>query len=377
MINSLLPIDGAISIYRDCSIAIGNENPSQAVVLDVAKGVLTNAKKMCDAILKGRLTQLDPIVGENACQIRALFAICASLEPELKKELSILSDYLQKKLMIVNVHQNKTQLATKGTLLEQLEALQLSISVSETVDYLCRSHFLTIGKSFCMNRNGNECSKIIYQDIKNRLSTKMESDLLEKMVKIAQEKIACDSIKFLQSEAVKLDIKTYLDDGAIRVIDHMEKQLHSSCALFNLKAVLLRVKEMNVPILVKEYKDRKELKKSTPVGIYFCSDQRVEKGLDKEQQILVVECFFPEGYEKETLAKSILENGLDTLILANAACTPQYSADDDISCLELEAQEEILKYRSLGKELGCDTASPVIFKVAHVHAATVKEEKVV
>lgn len=96
MINSLLPMSGDVSIYRDCLEAIENKNLSEVEVLAVAKCVLTNAKLTCDAMLNGKLTCLDPIVGENACQIRALAAITSHLDFALMGQLDVLRGTIKK-----------------------------------------------------------------------------------------------------------------------------------------------------------------------------------------------------------------------------------------------------------------------------------------
>lgn len=377
MINSLLPINGTISIYRDCTIAIGDEKLSEAEVLAVAKCYLSNAKLTCDAILKGRLTSLDPIVGENACQIRALAAISAHVDADLKKELIVLCERLNQ-LVISTVKlidtlgtlKTRPSFNADGGLLEQLDSLGLSLSVSEKIDYLLRSHLLTVGKYFYMNSKGQERSGIDCQKMKDKLKTKLGRDLLEKMVGIAQEKIALDSVRFLQMQAAGTTLETRVANGAIRVIKPNNLELHSSCALYNLKVVMLRASEMQIPILIKEHGVK------NPMGIYFRANEPLVEELKKDQAILVIECFFPENSSKEAIVEGILQHGLLELVLANVACTPQYSADDEISHLEQESQEEILKYRALGKDLGCQTASPAVFSIAHVHAATVNEEKI-
>jgi hypothetical protein len=366
MINSLLPISGTVSIYRDCCIAIGDKNLSEIKVLDVAKCILTNAKLTCDAMRKGNLTYLDPIVGENACQIRALAAITSHLDLTLMGKLDILVGTIQNMLLLLNKKKNKAQNGLKGSLLEQLDNLGLSLCVSEKIDYLFRSHFLTIGKYFYINRNEKERCGIDFQNMKNRLNTCIDRGLLEKIVGIAQEKISQDSILYLQNQAETTSIKAQVSDGVIRVIPHDNLQLHSSCAFYNLKVVMLRARAMRIPILLKEHGVK------NPLGMYFNSGD-----LSADQPIIVIECFLPKDCKKEALKEVILHYELMDLVLANVACTDLYSADDDISGLDQEDQYEILNYRALGKKLGCQTASPTVFSIAHIHAATVKEEKVV
>lgn len=269
-------------------------------------------------------------------------------------------------LLLLNNKKNKIQVGLKGRFLAQLENLELSLCVPEKIDYLFRSHFLTVGKYYYMNRDGKERCGIECHKMKVQLKTCIKDDLLKKIVGIAQERISQDSILYLQMEAMDTAFIAQVSGEAIRVITHSNLQLRSSCAFYNLKVIMLRAIEMEIPILVKEHGVK------NPMGMYFCA-----KVLSNEQSILVIECFFPKDCKKEVVIEDISQHGLINLVLANVACTPQYSADDDISLIDPDAQDEILKYRTLGKEIGCQTSSPAIFSIAHIHAATVKEEKVV
>lgn len=361
MINSLLPIDGTISIYRDCTLAIRDKNPPREVVVAVAKCILTNAKLTCEAFLEGKLSNLDPIVGENACQIRALVAITFYMEEDLKEHLRALKDKVEKLLEKLKLQVNPLN----GNLDIQLENLGLTLNVTDKVDYMLRSHLLTIGKYFDMEPNGREKSGIDCSKINEKLQTEVSKKVLQSIIKIAQMKISEDSVRFIQMEADKLTDKFIVSQLTGKMFNPVKgKTLHASSAFYNLKTVLLRAEEMKVPVLVKEFKS------DNPRSIYFCTSNNE---LEDNQPILVVECFLSESCTEQVIASQ----GLRKLILANVACTPDYSKDESIILLEEHARNEILEHKSFGESLGCHTSSPTVFKVVHIHAATVKEEKVI
>lgn len=379
MISNSVP--GKISIYADC-VEILNRSPrlDSPDPLDVAKCLLTNTKMTCEAILKGRLTQLDPIVGENACQIRALAALTGYMDPELQKEAAALKVQVQKclkKLNHLNNLQGGSSQLSKGSLEQHFSQLDMCVSVSERMDYLLRSHLLTIGKYFTMNRNGEEKSGIDCQNIKQRLKTSLSVDFLAPLVHDAREKMSRQSILFIQAEAQKLGGVKPLEDRCIRVIHPRFYTLHSSCALYNLKTVMQRVCAMQLPILLREHGA------NHPLGFCFQSPAPGaapvlirKESLKPEQAVLVIEGYFPESMDPKAIEEALQRHGILDLALANVALTPQYSEDDNLSVLDEEAKEEIARYKELGIALGCQSSAPKVFSIAHIHAATAREEMV-
>lgn len=364
--------------------------------LDIAKLFLTNGKQACIALQKGSLTKLDPIVGENACQIRASAAIEAYINPTFQEEVKSAQQGIEKLLLALQKYQNKPPvLGSELSFIEILERLNLSFTVSEKMSYLFRSHLLTVGKIFEITREGNETSCIDCQVLLMRLSKQLDRRLVEEIVHIAREKIAKQSILFIQSESHLLAqeqaehclVKEQLKEKCIQQIRTALQSkapftFDSSCVFYNFKTILLRACIQNIPLLIKEYRTDKQ----TPFGLYYHSpgsqltpvlmDETQQKQMNPKQAVFVIECFFNKEKTKEEIASLIHEQGLLEVALANAAVLPQFSAHDNVSLLDQEAIEEIHAYRKLGQTLNCQHSSPAIFSIAHTHAATVQEEKV-
>ena len=389
---------GKISAFADC-IDVSNKHADYKPddPFGVAKIVLTNLKMTCQAILNGQLTALDPIVGENTCQVRALAAITGYLNEELKAEAAALKPIVEERLLKLNDDLNAYRKQYRQfdynplarlSLTTQLAQLGISIEITERMDYLARSHLLTIGKYFSMNLHGRELSGISCETMKGRLkASTMNLQFLEALVHHSREKMSRQTIVFLQDEAKKLRrapggdlavLKRQLEDRCIRVIKPGSFTFLTSCAFYNLKTVLGRVCEMGVPILLKEH----GVKLRKPMGFYFRSQNAgdpptlLPDNPAQGQPILVIEGFFAAKESKEMLMKFLQKSNLVELILANVALTKQYSADDNTSVLDSEAREEIARFQELGKALGCQTSQPQVFSIAHIHAATAGEEKV-
>lgn len=432
-----------MSVYQDYLSSLNGESkvvrpkdkdkldlvPTLEKTLAISKALLKNAKMACNVLLNGRISELDPIVGENACQIRMMEAEKALSDDTLLKEAqSNVKKIAEQEKMIVKVmnalqkvdimphNKASTLLArlnlnvpisekmndiTMSNLLfdDLMNELGLSLDVSEKMLFILRSHLLTAGKYFYMNRNGDERSGIDASNLSHKLSSKIERETLEDIIHCAKEQISKQSVIRIQQES------SLLSEQLTPHARHMEKQLQgkcirqvkvtsmgdeplvcdSSCAFYNLKAIMARAREKQLPILIKQYRE-KGLDSKDAVDLLYQSEKPgsapkllsgQQKGsLDAKQPIYVIECYFPKNIKEEELVLLIEKAGLIEVILANVSLVPQYSADDDISVLDDEAQMEIDTYRQLGKKLGCQTSHPSVFSIAHTHAATMQEELV-
>lgn len=377
-----------LSLYGDCVEVLNNPKILRPSPYDVAKCFLSNARMTCQALLQGRLSKLDPIVGENACQVRALLVLIAYLMPDVRQELTALDKRIEVLLKNLNEMINAQRRSyhqfykEDAQLEEQMAQLKLCVTVSERVDYLLRCHLLTIGKHFSIDRDGTEWCGITAQTIRDRLKTQLSYEVLEPIINCARQKMSHQTVRYLQEEALKLTssghelVLRQLEGERIRTVIARPFTFRSSCAFFNIQAVVMRVCELGVPILIKEHV------KNNPMGFYFRSIQAgqfpsIANPLsDPHERLLVIEGFFPEGRTPEDLSRELQQQGVVNVILANAALVPQFSADDNIELLEQEAKDEISSYRVLGKDLGYQTATPRVFSIAHIHAATHKEEKI-
>lgn len=330
-VDNLLSVNGLISIYRD--VEAGNKKPTN--LADLRECALLNAEMALKAILNGDLAKIDPIVGENGCQIRALNVILAYLNPNIIAEVTELLPKVQAR-----------------------PAPEL-ILVSSRVDYLIRAHLLTIGKYFSMGLDGHEESGLKLEIFKKNLKVNITKNFFYRLIRLAQSRLSEDSVVFIQSINPMTQLK------CVREITLGGKKLQSTCAFYNLIAVMLQICDLQLPILVKEHNGSREM--------YFKSEMPgsnpvlYKEILRPKQAILVIEVFFAQS---ENLAKSIEYYGLVDVVVANGAMVPQYTIDDDVSTLDAESQKQIAFFQQYGPDLSKRT-----FKIAHIHAATVQEEK--
>ena len=213
----------SISIYADGNLATLSGDSK----IHTAKFFLTIAAKASKALIRGDLTSFDPIVRENTCQVRGLHAIVSFLDKELLEEAARVEKRARELLnLLPSIHE---------------------LTVSEKLDYCFRSFLLTHGKTFQMSRALVETSGICPGMLKDRLSKKMDTSHIKAIVALAQTKMAEATVLFIQAQAGTLSV--HLEDRTIR-----RGKLATSCAFYNFKAVLLALKALQIPILIKEHR---------------------------------------------------------------------------------------------------------------------------
>lgn len=376
-----------LSIYQNFYSIIDNnevntKTPKVILTLQAAQFILKNAKLTIDAFNKGKLSQLDPIVGENSCHLRGLAVILASQDLDFQNELVSLKNNIQKLSKRLDACINNPPLLnSEATSKDILNSLGLSLEISTRAHYFFLAHLLTLGKNFYVGEDGREVSNIEIYQLRDKLSRKLDTRVIQKIVELSREQIAFESVEFIQEEASKLDgeehLQKQLSDKCCKYINPtLENKIFNfkvSCAFYNFKATLCRLTQENIPILIKEH----VVGKKVPRGIFLSSlkenvpfDVRI-----KNRPVYVLECFFPKNSSRDDLLKAIPEYGLMDIALANVALVPQFSKEDDISHLDEKAREEIKAYRERGKQLKCQTVDPEIFSIMHTYASSIQEER--
>ena len=376
-----------ISIYQDFFNVLSksgcqeyNRMPNErdlSTIKALAKLALTNAKKTAECLLKGHLSKLDPIVGENTCQGRALAVISATLNFQLMEEAKQMhkqSAALLQKLQKKPLHPTRSVMS----LLDLFKTLDLDLFISPELHYLLNAHLCTIGKLFQTRRDGSELSCLDASVVVSRLSKHASLDLVAEVLILARQHLAKETVVLLQQEAYELGKPNHMTVRAIKQIRTISTpiKLQASCAFFNLAIVLSRIYDGRIPILIRELEQRG----ITPLHLIFQRGENIRGmmpidavSLDASQALLTFDVYFDPNRNQEEITATIETYGLLNVILANASIVKQFSEDEDISILEPEARKEIQAFRTMAHELGCGTPRPLAFTVAHVHANTTSE----
>ena len=375
-------------------------------ILSIAKVDITNAKKTARAIITGRFGQIDPIVNDNSCQIRALRAMQLVSNRVLRNEAQSLYDHALKLERKLDAIINKPQ--REYTSLRQLLDFEgLNLQTSEGMEYLTLAHFLTIAKVYRVSSTGVETAYIDYSTLQSKLSKRVSIDFLKDKVAKAQSLIAQLSVGYIQAQAQRLSIRTSHDARFIEsqlaeenVVDLVDNGLSKlcTCAYYNFKTILLRLREEYSLVLVKEYS-----RNNTTTGIFFRSkpqDMQTHhrhtgevgfmyarpsagdferltpeqvNALDVNEPVFVIEGFLPPHL---ALSEHITQIGLYNLCLLNVATVNQFSKKEiTIDFMDEPAKREIAQTAQKALELGCNKEVPRAFTIVHTHASSVKAEK--
>lgn len=407
-----------LSIYHDFYSTIeGQKKYSNSIIpkdnknyfhtLNAARLLLTAAKETCEAILAGKLRPFDPLVGEKACHSRALH-ITLITDQVFQKNAQVYRELIEKKLSDLKRYYNAPpKLPHNLSSQEIIKRLNLDIDVSPEMLFMQRAFLLTYAKHFRLE-DTKVFFKIDLSKLQN-LSKYLDRSILEKIVHVAREQIAMQTVQFIQQEAEKLsvnalpeaeNIRSQIPSRAIKTIyvpherhfkginpDHVDEnelgkigyeyfKFGSLSAYYSVKTVLLKLCEEKIPILLKEYRTDEQKK----MLLLYELDPNLKPKIMKHkppinQPIYVFEVLFNKKLTQQDLELSLDNHGgIIQMLLQNAAVIPQYNQEDDFSLLDKEANIEIEQQREKGKKLGFNTFNPSHFSVAHAYASTTHEE---
>lgn len=333
--------------------------------LMIAQFCLTALKKTAQILQKGGLAQLDPIVGENTCQVRAYAVITSQQKSVLQEEAERVLIHATELLKKVNQLRSKhSNLPMGRSPVQLLEHFKLNVALSSDMAYLVRCYILSCGKFFSMTRDGRESSGIDASRVRTILAKSSPFEYVERMLHSAKEQIARDTVERLQEIRLALPEKEQplLGPDHIReVVTQSNLHLQVSCAFYNMKAVAMDLIAKRVPIVIIEHALSGE---GPPLKLIYVGGKLFLEPLDPNEPVFVIEGFIPKGIDHLVLGEQIEKVGLLEIILGNVAGVPQYSENDDISSLPKFAQEEIAQHRAKGLD------HQRILRIAHTHAGT-------
>lgn len=365
------------------------------LILLLGKMMATVTKKTAQALQRRQFSQFDPIVHENACQIRALYTICFGGDCKLLEEASALEKSVSKvekeaQRLVSKLDAGKLVFPRQLTEAHQIFAQnELEIRVSERMLFFMQAHFLTASKVYQVKGNGAEIATISIVELcrcfgVNQLRPYSIGDdcLLKNMVAHCQKEIGLKSIRFIQNIAMGLSTLSFGDqvpyvieqlaDAALVNIAQASRGLHthSTCAYFNIKAILLHLRQAQILIRVKPSDlDQKKggtshgdfslyYRSKSSGGVFSCLCPDEVAVLDEKEVVFVVKGLLSERCSlKEDLLAQIEEaGGLEEMILNNIAReeVPQYGIAGEVALPKSEkACQELLAHRYNAMELGC------------------------
>jgi hypothetical protein len=348
------------------------------------------------------LKKFDPIVGENACQIRAVKI--ALIKSHQNNNFEIIQNKVNNNLSIINqILQNIDTLNLSDYSLRNfIKNEKLEILLNEDELFLFCSYLLTIAKisepsedmfflQFKMFASSNE-ENISFKDFKrNRVypknlkklgdvSSNFAEDLVRKTRKILS-KLSVEFIKETSNKSIEKGLKKFIND------DYVTRHLNCYCLpmFWTYKNLFSIMEEKKIPIIIhskflKENINGFEVYDEEYLLFEFCSTEN--KHIYKlNAQIKYKTAFIVQGVVYNNSDANILKNNwknnflnfsIKDLILAGAADHRQYPSLENSNNYDFN-DLEYLHYKTLAKKHGFSIDNPSTFFIQHVYTSKINQ----
>ena len=259
--------------------------------------LLVAARHAFEAYSRGELRQFDPLVGENACQIRAvkvaLIAMERAIEPEKRREeigqvLARLEELEGSAMMLVKSEVSLGDFLEKG----------LEIQFTDDEMYLIQSYLLTrakVSKPFTLEKP--ILSNDITQSVKIKEIGSVGSIFAKYLVKNLRERLAVDSVR-----AVQMFNETSSDSSEFLGEAYLGEHNGLQCLPYYwmTQAVMKKAIEARVPIVM----------------------QATQKVKDQDYRVVekVTLCFCPIGNQYKEVSIDTLDPNLPAIYLSGTTC---------------------------------------------------------
>lgn len=359
--------------------------------LDNYKGVVILAKEAIESYLKG--VYPDPLVGENACQIRAVLYCQLAQDPTSIKDLTETVCKLDK---MIGEGKDKGTLDSiklpkkKQSLSEVLEENKADIDIPETLkDKICwilYGHILTVTKDSKIDIDKNSLSLIEALDYK-KLPSKVSSSFSKQLIKDSRKKISALSIEYLKKELESLpaddmtsNLLTVVKEQVL--VDDLEIQ---TVPMLPATMILLQaLKAHNISIILRNRviengneKDAKSIRiLYSPTG----KDKQYEvvkdlSSIDKARPVVVLEAvsLTDKPSDLKTIEASIHKIGVETILLAACAAHNQYGGTHKsmVPTPIKEIDEIRTSLTDLANKEGLSKENSEVCRIYHIYAGTI------
>lgn len=334
------------------------------------------------AFLNGDLP--DPLVGENACQIRAALYTDLAQDQEIVIELKKVCEMLEKNSgPLAKAVVGKTRSSLMDVLGENHLDLCIPQGIGSIVCSILFGHILTVTKVSLLTIEKVEVSLKESNDPKllKGISTGFAKDL----IKESRKSLADRSIKYLRSEACLLPMSPKIKS----LIAIMETEvlsdplgLQTAPLLAGMQIILASMKKHHTPIVLKDRMIDVEGIDAGTVSMVFeptGKDGEYEavenlSAVKKDRAGVIVEAvsISEKPCDNKQLATSIIKIGIETIILANCAAHPQYGGSNKGVEPPQTEEREALKEIALQEGL-CDR-NPKLCRIYHIYGRHLAKE---
>lgn len=331
------------------------------------------------------LTYFDSLVGENACEIRAV--IIAILASKKSLDLQDLENRISNALFRIDVllapKRIEAIMRGKETLQSIVDNEEIDISLGAIEYFILNAYLLTVMKADISTNKDTSIFRIEATDPKKlKRFGEVSISFARGLISQSRRYLATASVQFIQKIAFahqELALVNMFSDEFI--VKH--NTLPCAPMFWTYKAVIAEALRVKIPLILHvkflqteggryQVADEDYLLFEVDHNGCYVESTIEENILDKAgwivQGIVTVD---KEGYllTKEEWRENIRQTPVVDMILAGAAAHRQYPDPSQDSRIEALQDPEFTKYRSFARAHGFSSENPTTFFIQHVYAA--------
>lgn len=352
--------------------------------LNEYKMLLNGMKQALTFLEKDQLASFDPLVGENACQIRALkIALIFSKYPIDTKNLSNEVQAVEQKIKFLELNLSNL-IKDDLSLRDLLEIENINVKLSHNELFLIKSYLLTIVKILRPPKPEMPFVKNEYTDAKKiKEMGQVGTMFAESLIKELRRSLSLDSCQFVQEIASLLPLPKQIRTSVSQEFSICHRRLHCLPCYWTTMILMLKAYKSQIPIVLiakqmkkdKNYDIAKEIAiffEPTPQGYREVSSNRLNSDTPA---LIFLGSSCSESHNlpnRDEWKKELLEHGPIDLVLAYAASHRQYPDDSKDHLIDQIDDKRFHYYKKKAEEWGCSTENPSRFFLSHAFCDKIK-----
>lgn len=344
--------------------------------------LLIAAEEAIYSLQRDDLKSFDPLVGENACQIRAIKLATLLMENSFEGS-RLLEGVLRSKQIVKDLLSSDLKKETIS-LRDMIVREGISVWINDSEKYLIKSFLLSMVKTVRMAKPEMPLVKNEYTDTKKiKEMAPVGTMFAENLVKNLKRNISGSSVQFVQELASKLSSS----ESSVEMtsdkflIEH--RGLQCIPCYWMTKVLMQEAHSKRIPIvmLVEQVAKDRDYEVVQTMTLFFQATSGGYKEVSPDSihpnmpaLVLVGRSCgdFSELPTKDKLRTELLKHNPTDLVLAYAADHRQYP-DMKKDCLVSSFKDESYRFhKTKSQEWGCSIENPSLFFLAHAYCDRIK-----
>lgn len=341
--------------------------------------LLTAVEQTAEALLDKKLQFFDPLVGENACQIRALKLAVVLREKEFDPPFLLSQIQAIKQKLNQLTYTAQSELSLKDVI--EQHALEVHLNDSEL--YLLRAYLLSRVKVIRSSLSAHPLLKNEYTDTKKiKEIGPVGSQFADNLVEKLRKDLSQSCVRFVQKAGEKLLIPDMSLDMISDDFLVIHRGLHCIPCYWMTKILMYLAQAQEMPIVFLAEQVAKDQGHAVidRIALFFEKTKEgykvtTHEGLNTDLPVLVFhgktcrnaeELPSREQWREELLACNPID-----LLLAYAAAHRQYPDESRDVLISPHSDDEYLYHKETSNKWGCSLDNASLFFLSHAYCDTI------